>query len=275
MIRVLSDLHFRDATSKIDRLHDLEPLLDGVSELWINGDCCDNQSGMTRTELDEIRGFFNDRVRRVRFITGNHDPDISHEHEAQTPDGRVWATHGDVFLDDIVPWSRVRSNLLDRMAAVRRAHPELGFDSFEERIFIMRETCTGFARECDPERRDRRHLLKRLITELFPPRQPWSILRTWWTFADRVAPRAKAWRPQAQVILTGHVHFPRVWRRGPQTVINTGAFSGPLGAFAVDILNGVVTVRRVTQQDQRWQPGKVVTAITLADTPAPTVSHVS
>ncbi len=269
MLRVLSDLHFRDATSKLERLEDLGPLLEGVSELWINGDLCDNQSGMTAAELDDIRGYFIERVPRVHFITGNHDPDISNEHEAHAAGGRVWACHGDVFLDDIVPWSRVRSELLRRMAALRQNFPEVGFESFEERMFVMRKTCQGFVRECDPEHRDRLHLLRRIVTELFPPRQPWAILRTWWKFGDWAAQHTAQWRPNAQVILTGHVHFPRVWRRGSRTIINTGAFCGPLGAFVVDIIDKKVIARRVTQRQGAWHPGSIVHEITLADPPPP------
>jgi hypothetical protein len=72
MLRILSDLHFRDATSRLERLEDLLPLLEGVTELWMNGDTCDNQSGMTATELSEIKQFFTAHVPSVRFITGNH-----------------------------------------------------------------------------------------------------------------------------------------------------------------------------------------------------------
>ena len=103
MLRILSDLHFRDATSRLERLEDLLPLLDGVNELWLNGDTCDNQSGMTPEKLGEIKQFFTTHVPQVRFIPGNHDPDISPIHEASTADGRIWACHGDAFLDDIVP----------------------------------------------------------------------------------------------------------------------------------------------------------------------------
>ena len=264
MLRILSDLHFRDATSRLLRLEDLTALLEGVSELWLNGDTCDNQSGMTAVELNEIKDFFTDRVPHVRFITGNHDPDISADHEASAADGRIWACHGDAFLDDLVPWSRMRNKLVDRINEIRAAHPALGYESFEDRVRIMRMACIGFARECDPEQRNSWHLLRRICTEVLPPRQPWAMLHTWATFGTRAATAAAQWRPDAQVIISGHVHFPRVWRRGPRTVINTGAFTGPLGAYAVDYADEVVTVKRIQSRDGAWHAGRIISTIPLA-----------
>ena len=190
MLRILSDLHLRDASTRVQRIEDLAPLLEGVDELWLNGDTCDNQSGMTPAELDDVRRYFTSRVSKVRFITGNHDPDISDCHEATTADGQVWATHGDVFLDSIVPWSRVRDQLEQRLRDSLAADPSLDFTAFEGRIIAMRRACVGFGRECDPERKDTAHRLRRLVTEFFPPRQPAAMLNTWWTFPDRVVAAA-------------------------------------------------------------------------------------
>lgn len=272
MLRILSDLHFRDASSRLKHLEALEPLLEGVDELWLNGDTCDNQTGMTSAEVEKIRTFFCSRVPTVRFLTGNHDPDISDQHEAATADGRLWATHGDVFLDDIVPWSSVRAQLLDRIQSIREAHPERDYTSFEGRIATMRAACVGFARECDPERRDIGHRLRRLGMEFFPPRQPYAMLHTWWTIADLIVAAASNWRPDARVIVTGHVHFPRVWRRGEYWVINLGAFCGPLGALTVECRDQLVTVRRVSWHGDRCRPGSVIRQIPLASPPSQPVS---
>lgn len=273
MIRILSDLHYRDATSRLHDLTALEPLLDGVTELWLNGDTCDSQSGMPPAKLAEIRDFFIRRVPRVRFITGNHDPDISNEHDAHAAEGRLWACHGDAFLDDIVPWSRVRAKLVERINQARRTHPERDYTSFADRVLTMREACLGFARECDPERRSSGHRLRRLCMEFFPPRQPWAMLHTWRTFPTKAARATARWHPEAQIIVTGHVHFPRVWRRGRHTIINTGAFSGPLGAFTVEYAQNNVTVRRVELRQRQWHPGKPVATIPLASSTAQPVSH--
>ncbi|MCC5025306.1 MAG: metallophosphoesterase family protein [Candidatus Synoicihabitans palmerolidicus] len=267
LLRILSDLHFRDATSKLRHLEDLEPLLHGVSELWLNGDTCDNQSGMPPAELDQIRRFFTSRVPTVRFITGNHDPDISTIHEAHTSQGRLWAVHGDVFLDDIVPWSRGRHNITQRLANIRRLHPMLDYDTLPDRFQIQRTACLGFRRECNPEQRNLTHRAKRFAIEVFPPRQPWAMLHTWLTFSRRAIRLAQRWRPDAQIIVTGHVHFPRVWHHHDKTVINTGAFSSPFGAYCVDVVDDAVTVHRLRNRQGKWHPGRVVASIPLAPKP--------
>ncbi len=264
MLRILSDLHLRDASCRIRRIEDLQPLLDGVDELWLNGDTCDNQTGMDTATLDGIRRFFTDRVATVRFHTGNHDPDISVHHDASTADGRLWATHGDVFLDTIVPWSRVRDQLAQRVRDQLDADPALDFTTFAGRIAAMRRACIGFGRECDPERNDPGHRLRRWFTEFFPPRQPLAMIDTWLTFPRHVAEATARWRPEARIVVTGHVHFPRTWRHEHLTVINTGAFTGPVGARAVDVQADRVEVRRIRFNAGAWHADRVLHTIPLA-----------
>lgn len=169
MLRILSDLHFRDASSRLTALDQLVPVLSGVSSLWLNGDTCDNQTGMSSAQLAEIKTFFQGQVPAVRFITGNHDPDISDTHHGSAADGRLFATHGDVFLDEIVPWSRVRQTLHTRVQQAQWDHPHHDSESLDGRLALNRIACVGFARECDPERTDFGHRFSRLVTEFFPP----------------------------------------------------------------------------------------------------------
>ncbi|HQF38893.1 MAG TPA: metallophosphoesterase [Opitutaceae bacterium] len=258
MLRILSDLHFRDAATRLRRLKDLEPLLAGVDELWLNGDTCDNQTGMCAEDVETIRRFFRSRVPVVHFLTGNHDPDISTDHWCATPDGRVCATHGDAFFAGAIPWSRQRGVLDARIRAAMSGHPELDDDTLDGRLALHRIACTGLPRECDPENPSRLHRLRRLVTEFWPPRQPLAMLHAWRSLPDRIAAVAPRWFPRAQVVVTGHVHFPKVWQRGALTVINTGAFTGPLGAYVVDVAGDRVAVHRLKLRRGRWQPGHLV-----------------
>ena len=264
MLRILSDLHYRDASSHVHDLEQLNPLLAGVEQLWLNGDTCDSQSGMPPDKLQEIRHFFRSRVPEVHFITGNHDPDISATHHRSAANGRIFAAHGDVFLDEVVPWSRVRQKLGTRVQQARFDNPAWDIETLDGRAALFRRACLGFGRECDPEKRDFRYRLRRLFVEFFPPRQPWAMIRTWASFANRVAARQPEWCPDAQVIATGHIHFPRVWRRGALTIVNTGAFSGPLGAYCVDVEADTVTVRRLQNRPDGWHAGSIVSTIPLA-----------
>jgi exonuclease SbcD len=269
MLRILSDLHFRDATTRLRRLEDLEPLLEGVDELWLNGDTCDNQTGLPAAEVESIRRFFRARVPTVRFLTGNHDPDISDDHWCATPDGRLCATHGDVFFEGAVPWDRQRAVLAARIRAAMSAHPGLDDATLAGRLALHRIACTGLPRECDPENPGHLHRLRRLVTEFWPPRQPLSMIHAWRSLPDRVAAVAPRWFPQAQIVVTGHVHLPRIWRRGTLTIVNTGAFTGPLGAYLVDVVGDEVTVHRLKLRHGRWQAGPRVETVLLAPVRSP------
>jgi exonuclease SbcD len=263
MLRILSDLHFRDAATRLRRLEDLEPLLAGVDELWLNGDTCDNQTGMSAEDVETIRRFFRTRVPVVRFLTGNHDPDISNDHWCGAAGGRLCATHGDAFFESAVPWSRQRGVLDERIRAAMTQHPELDDNSLDGRLALHRIACTGLPRECDPENASHFHRLRRIVTEFWPPRQPLAMLHAWRSLPDRVAAVAPRWFPQAQVVVTGHVHFPKVWQRGGLTIVNTGAFTGPLGAYLVDLDGERATVRRLRLRHGRWQAGHLVADIPL------------
>lgn len=265
MLRILSDLHFRDSSSRLRQLDDLAPLLEGVDELWLNGDTCDNQTGLDPAAVTAMREFFLRHVPRVSFITGNHDPDLSDVHWRHTADRRLWAVHGDVFFDDIVPWSRIRPVLLARIADARRQRPELDVETLAGRSALFRSVCTGLSRECDPERSDLPYRLRRLFTEFFPPRQPWAMVQAWRTLPDRVAHRHRDWFPGARVVVTGHIHFPRTWPRSDVVVINAGSFSRPLGARCVDVVENEVRVRQIAaDRAGRWHAPRVLDVIALA-----------
>jgi predicted phosphodiesterase len=265
MLRILSDLHFRDASSRLRRLEDLGPLLEGVDTLWLNGDTCDNQSGMPAAAVAVLVAFFRARVPVVHLLTGNHDPDISDRHWCTTAGHRLVATHGDVFFDDIVPWGSQRDLLVARRRAAAHRHPEIEDSSLPGRIALHRLACTGLAREVNPEHSGLFQRLHRFVDEFFPPRKPLAMLRVWRSLPDQVAALAPAWFPGVQVVVTGHVHFPRVWRRGDLAIINTGAFAGPLGAYAVDLEGGTVTVRHVRTRGGAWYLGRVVATIRLTE----------
>src|SRR3954466_6212027 len=45
LTRIFSDVHFGDRASRVDRLAQLRPLLDGVDQLVLNGDTMDTRPG--------------------------------------------------------------------------------------------------------------------------------------------------------------------------------------------------------------------------------------
>jgi len=61
----------------------------------------------------------------------------------------------------------------------------------------------------------------------------------------------------------GHLHHPGIWRRpNGVTVINTGSFSRPFGAYVVDLTPNRLIVRRIIRRGGEFSPGH-----TLAEFP--------
>ena len=66
-------------------------------------------------------------------------------------------------------------------------------------------------------------------------------------------------------IVTGHTHYPGVWRRpSGLVVVNTGSFCLPLGACCVDLTPSALTVRRIVRRGAAYHPGRTVAAFPLA-----------
>jgi predicted phosphodiesterase len=249
MLRILSDLHLFDARTLVRDLRQLEPLLAGVETLVINGDSCEMRRGATTAQVAAMREFFAMRVPEVIFVTGNHDPEISDRHELLLDGGRVWVTHGDIFLDDLTPWARQQPELRRQVQRLLAADPGADYGNLDVRIRIARAVARQETEFPDRTSRNWSAHLRWLWHTFLPPRQPLAMLRSWRQLPARAAAMAAAQRPTAQVVVTGHVHFPGVWRkRGRPTVVNTGSFFSPLGGNLVDLTGDTLVVRRVARR---------------------------
>ncbi len=269
LTRILSDLHYGDERSRLRDLSALNPLLEGVDTLVLNGDCCHTQAGAVPEQIAALRAYFAGWGRPVVFVTGNHDPDISTTHELALEDGRVWVTHGDVLFDSIAPWCHLREELIRRLVPIRQRHAPEDWVNLPTRLLMIREACLGLPCEQLPELHSSPQRAARLARDLFPPQRALAMLHTWAVAPGRAARLAAAQRPAAQVVVIGHVHFPGVWRRVGRTVVNTGAFCPPLGALLVDLAGGHVQVRKIEGLGGAFHPGRVVADFALAPLVAP------
>lgn len=264
MIRILSDLHVYDDRTQVRDLRQLEPLLAGVETLVINGDSCEIRHGIAAGRSGELQEFFRQRVPRVVFVTGNHDPDISGTHELLLAEDRVWVTHGDIFFEDLTPWSHLRPEIWRRVQALLAEVPVARRDDLAVKFHIARAVARSLPETIDPAQSGWRARARRFRYTFFPPRQVLAMLRAWCELPGRAAALASAQRPVAQVVVTGHVHFPGVWRRtGQPVVINTGSFFSPLGGHLVDLAGEQVQVRRIQRRRGDFYPGREIATISL------------
>ncbi len=268
VIRIFSDLHYRDATSRLQTLAAFAPLLRGADEIIFNGDTVDTQIPPHLSHLDEVRAFFAHAGPRVTFLSGNHDPDISTLSETSLCDDRVWITHGDVFFDEIAPWSRYRPEFARRLAALTANIPPAELALIETRLRLNRLVCRDLPENTDLLHHTFASRLIRLFRALFPPEQALTILRSWRDTPRLVATLTRAQRPRARVVILGHTHYPGVWRvpgSYPLTVINTGTWSRPFAPRFVELSGNRIRVIRINAAGGAFHPGRVVAEFPLAD----------
>ncbi len=269
LIRIFSDIHYGDRASRVHRLEQLGPLLDGVSHLVLNGDTLDTRPGPepAHTALCRaaVASFFSHHVPTVTYITGNHDADFSALHHLDLSGGEVFAFHGDVLFDDIVPWSRDAHLAGRRIAAALLALPEELRHDLDPRLAVFRRVAQTIPQRHQSEKHNLRYTLRYLADTVWPPHRVLLVLRAWQLLPARARAFARRHRPQARFILTGHTHRPGLWSFPEGVyVINTGSFSLPLGAHAVDLSGGKLTVRRIDRRSGEFRPGPVLAEFPLA-----------
>ena len=267
LIRIISDVHYGDRSSRVDRLGQLRPLLDGVSDLVLNGDTLDTRSGpyplLTARYRAEVGEFFAGAGPSVRILTGNHDPNLSAEHALDLADGQVFVTHGDILFGSIVPWGRDAGLIGQRMAAALAARPAAK-RPLEDQLEILRLVAASIPQRHQSEHNRLKYAVRFALDCLWPPHRMAKVLRTWRDLPGLASALARQHRPRARFAVVGHTHRPGVWRTlSGVVVINTGSFCLPFGGLAVDLEPRRLTVRRVTARGGSYGPGKVVAEFPL------------
>jgi predicted phosphodiesterase len=262
--RILSDIHFGDRASRVHRLAQLRPLLDGV----LNGDTLDTRPGPLPAHTAECRAavadFFPREVAAATFLSGNHDADFTPQHHLDLAAGSVFTIHGDIFFDDIVPWGADAALIRQRIAeGVRNLPTELRHD-LDQRLAVFRRVAASIPQRHQSERHGLKYVLRYMADTMWPPWRIVRVLRAWQVTPARAAELARRHRPAAKFVVAGHTHRPGVWPTpGGITLINTGSFCPPLGACCVDLDADKVSVRRIESRHGEFRPGGVMAEFPL------------
>jgi predicted phosphodiesterase len=266
--RILSDIHYGDQSSRVLRLAQMRPLFDGVDRLILNGDTLDTRPGPAPDHTAEIRAhvleFFPRMVPAMTFLSGNHDADFTSTHYVDLADGAVFVTHGDIFFDNIVPWSAdvplITRLLHEEFAPV----PEARRRDLDVRLAVFRRVAARVPQRHQSERNRLKYIASLFIDTVWPPLRIVNIFRSWRAMPQRASETARRYRPQAKFILAGHTHRPGIWPTPGVTVINTGAFCRPFGSFAVDVTEETLTVRTIEFRRDEFRVGTTVAEFPLA-----------
>ncbi|HZP60596.1 MAG TPA: hypothetical protein VFB27_09765 [Opitutaceae bacterium] len=279
VLRILSDLHLDDRGCRVRELKQLLPLFEGVETVVFNGDSLDTRPGpahlpaaklaaMNAANLERRAAFFDFLGRHAppgTVLTGNHDPDISSQHALDLARGKVFVTHGDVFFDDIVPWSRdiafIRAQVAREFATLSPARRA----DLPHRLMVFRRICARVPQRkhhtgCHPVR-----YVLGVMADVAWPTRTFAVLRAWREAPRRATALLLAHRPHARFLIMGHTHRHGFARPpGGLVVINTGSFCTPARPCTVDLSPDRLTLRRVVARHGAFHAGPPVATFALA-----------
>lgn len=269
LTRILSDIHFGDRATRVARLAQLRPVLAGASQLILNGDTLDTRPGPhpahTAACRADVLDFFPREVPATIFLTGNHDADFSPHHSLDLADGEIFVVHGDIFFDNLVPWSADVPLIERLMAAELQRMPAEHHHHLEHRLALFRRVAAAIPQRHQAEKRRLTYALHYLADTVWPPARILRILRAWRSTPEHAAALTRRHRPRAEFVISGHTHRPGIWQMPTGvTVINTGSYCPPLGGTAVDVTDDTVTVRPVELRNGEFRLGSALAQFPLA-----------
>lgn len=271
LLRIFSDLHFGDPSSRLGSLAALRPLFDGADELLLNGDTLDTRpsSRPARTAAlhAEVKAFFQAESRPAVLLTGNHDPAISTCHAREFADRQVLVTHGDILFDELVPWGRdaslLRKVIAEEMSRLTPAQRE----SFDARLEACRRAAARIPQRHQAEPRGWRHALGFLADTVWPPTRILRVLRAWQETPARADALLSRHQLPARFLVMGHTHrLGATLTPGGRVLLNTGSFCPPTGVGVVDLTPDRITLRAVDRRGGGYRLGASLADFTLART---------
>ncbi len=256
-VRILSDLHLGHRVSRVSRVAALRPLLVGVGTVIFNGDTWQELAVPMRARsaemLDELRALCAAEGCETVFLSGNHDPGWPGPGWVEWAQGRIVVTHGDALYHDGSPWSKMVMRGQRVVGELWAAHPAAETDA-RERIAVAREIARTLVPREYPQGRA---LWQRAWEAAFPPGRALRMLEVWHGQADAGAAFCERYFPRAEVLVTGHFHWPGAWRRRGRLVINTGAWMNPCHPWCVDWHDGLLWRRKIDERGSECRLGEI------------------
>lgn len=269
-IRIVSDIHLGHKASVVDSLQALRSLANGIDWLIFNGDTLELKYGdldVDHYDAPLQKRLFDEEAAtwgcKVTLITGNHDPEISDIHSLEILDGQVFVTHGDGLFPTVAPWSSNIENLRKHSAKI---DPEAtGITPGELHDYLtLHKQVTILAHNDDKTYNPTLWgKLKIFLHQTWPPITPFRIIKSWREAPGRAVSLTNRFGLAPKIIVTGHTHYPGVWKRGLQTVVNLGSFFPWPGARCIDIEGNTLRVRKIHKSANKIAIGKEIARFEL------------
>lgn len=257
-VRILSDLHLGHDMSIVRDISSLRPLIAGARHLIFNGDTLQEREGPFRQKsLDLLAGLqalCAEEGVTTTWLRGNHDPTHWALELLDLMDGQVTITHGDVWLRLISPWSVSMKEYRPVLEAIHDEYSAADRQDLATRLEILQRCRLALppshTRQRGQSLTDRAGLFFR---EIWPPKRPWEVLKVYAQLPSLASEFAATFRPRSRVLLFGHTHRAKVWRRSQRLLINTGAFVTFAKPLMVEIKDRLLTAHPLTEKNNLWQ----------------------
>lgn len=248
---ILSDLHLGHPRRSPGDVRRLEPLLENIGHLIINGDSAELHHKSHKQDaqrgLDDLRKLCDQSGVTLDFIAGNHDPFLTDKKYIQLFEKQLLITHGDTFHDAIAPWCPSARILEQFTHHIRR-------EVTGSRTLTLNLRMQESLLACQKLIEQRRYQIKR-VTMLHLAMNPITTARVLWYWGQYSALSDRflnSFAPQTKVLVYGHTHKASLVKRGGRILINTGSFGFPFKAQAVRINDRTLSVHAIKRTKNRY-----------------------
>lgn len=247
-LRILSDLHLGHSATLVTEVNLLTPLLEGVDTVVFNGDTCEQEASSWHNKGSQQQRELEALCARLgvtpRFLTGNHDPDLSKEAWVELNGGQIFVTHGEMLCLEVAPWSR---EYLRRQARVGQLIQ--GFGAPATTLQARSRQTRQIVETLRPTEEVGRKFKRRghLWSALWPPMRAVNILRAWVEMFALAEQFVERYCPSCEVFLFGHFHRSGIREQGGRLYCNTGAFMQKGAPLMVDLNGEWLQVRKIAQ----------------------------
>ncbi|HWB07430.1 MAG TPA: metallophosphoesterase [Verrucomicrobiales bacterium] len=263
-VRFLSDLHLGHDMCSLRSTAELWPLIEGAGTVVFNGDTTEEGTPEFFSRSQDMYGQLRELCARAGAqmicLNGNHDPERWPHDWFDLADGKLFVTHGHVFLRLISPWTR---KLKFCRAELERIHREYSAEQRRDMNtrFEIARRCSVAMPPCDTGQRSHNFATRMalLLREIWPPTRPWEVLKVWARLPALAGEFVREFRPGARAVLFGHTHRAVAWRRNGRLLVNTGGFVTFAQPLLAELKDETLSVFRVEDKKGERRRGGQVT----------------
>lgn len=241
-VRIISDLHYGHEKCQAPPPHELIAQMKGIDVLIVAGDLAETRISAWQERGEALRNQFRQACREQGIelleVAGNHDPDESCQ-MLSLWEGKLVVIHGHQLFDEIAPWGWEYLDDKEGCRSFINQFPERASD-ITQRLELARQLSQRVRPQLHRKRKMGIKLIDHALHCFWPPQRPLNILRAWASASRRAENFARAFCPEAQILVFGHCHRLGSWKKGERQLYTTGAWFKHAQPASLDLQDGKV-----------------------------------